>query len=170
MLHGTAYIIYHFSGRVAACSFNSQFSVEKRHHVLKRVFILFSSFSSFPAICQTCVLPIASRHVLRPPFNLLPNSLSFFFLPFQMSESALPHRRVFISGRRRRRDFEYIPGPAGKYTPFLTSRRHRGDASHGADRDNRIVCYTMVSRAARILARRSPLSFIREYRTNRTPH
>lgn len=87
--------MYHLSGRVTACSFNSQLSVEKRRYVLK-YFLLFSSFSSFRGHTSDFR---PSHRILshsRPPSNLLPDSL----LLFQMSESALPHRHVFISGRR----------------------------------------------------------------------
>jgi len=159
--HDAAYIIYHLSEWVTACSFNSQLSVEKRHYVLKHffyfIFILFY-FSSFsrPHV-RFCVLPIASCHILvhRLIFSWILSS----FLS-NIGECITASSRIHLWATR----FEYIPGSAEKYTPFLTSR----DASRGADPDNRIVCYTMVPPVARILARKSPLSFTREYWTYRT--
>lgn len=140
--HDAEYIIYHLSVQVTACSFNSQLSVEKRHYVLKHFFSsLLFFFSFFFCLLFGHMSDFRPSHRIlshsRPPSNLLPDSL---FLG-NVGECITAPSRIHLWATTTR--FEYIPRSAGKYTPFLKPRRHR-DASHGADPNNRIVCYTML--------------------------
>ena len=162
-LHDAAYIIYHLFRQVTACSFNSRFSVEKRHYILKHFFYVISFFF----FLLGHVSDLRSSHRIlshsHPPSNLLLDSL---FL-FQMSESALPHRHVFISRRQRRRDSSTYISPDSRESTSRFSRPVTEMHRAAQTPNNRIVCYTMIPSAARILARKSLLSFIQKYRTNR---
>jgi len=79
--HDAAYIIYHLSEWVTACSFNSQLSVGKRHYVLKHFFYFYFILFLF-LFSATCQILRPSHRILshsRSPSNFLLNSLFLSF-------------------------------------------------------------------------------------------